>query len=380
MARTLKSDKTLFLSTLLLVGMSVVMVYSASAVQAVDKGHSAAFFLTKQLAWAVIGVLLMLGAMRIDYHEYRRPALIWSLLGVTVLGLLAVFLFPKINNTHRWLSILGFSLQPSELAKLVVIFFTAAVLERRMHRINDVGYALLPIGVVTVVVAALIYKEPDFGTMVVLVLVVGALIFSAGLSYRYLVGGALVLVPTAAVMIATEGYRMERLLAFLDPAKYALGAGFQLNQSLIAVGSGGTLGKGLMAGVQKLFFIPEPHTDFIYAVVGEELGLIGTTVILIAFLAIAWRGLRAALVAPDRFGALLALGITTMVACQALVNMSVVIGLFPTKGIPLPFVSNGGSSLLINLVAMGILLNISQQASPVAAAAVDAAGGELVSV
>jgi cell division protein FtsW len=380
MARTLKSDKTLFLSTLLLVGMSVVMVYSASAVQAVDKGHSAAFFLTKQLAWAVIGVLLMLGAMRIDYHEYRRPALIWSLLGVTAVGLLAVFLFPKINGTHRWLSVLGLSLQPSELAKLVVIFFTAAVLERRMHRINDVSYALLPIGVVTVVMAALIYKEPDFGTMVVLVLVVGALIFSAGLSYRYLVGGALVLVPTAAVMIATEGYRMERLLAFLDPAKYALGAGFQLNQSLIAVGSGGTLGKGLMAGVQKLFFIPEPHTDFIYAVVGEELGLIGTTVILIAFLAIAWRGLRAALVAPDRFGALLALGITTMVACQALVNMCVVIGLFPTKGIPLPLVSNGGSSLLINLVAMGILLNISQQASPVAAAAVDAAGGELVSV
>jgi len=380
MARTLKSDKTLFLSTLLLVGMSVVMVYSASAVQAVDKGHSAAYFLTKQLAWVVIGVLLMLGAMRIDYHEYRRPALIWSLLGVTTVGLLAVFLFPRINGTHRWLSVQNLSLQPSELAKLVVIFFTAAVLERRMHRINDVSYALLPIGVVTVIMAALIYKEPDFGTMVVLVLVVGALIFSAGLSYRYLVGGALVLVPTAAVMIATEGYRMERLLAFLDPAKYALGAGFQLNQSLIAVGSGGTLGKGLMAGVQKLFFIPEPHTDFIYAVVGEELGLIGTTVILIAFLAIAWRGLRAALVAPDRFGALLALGITTMVACQALVNMSVLIGLFPTKGIPLPFVSNGGSSLLINLVGMGILLNISQQASPVAAAAVDAAGGELVNV
>jgi cell division protein FtsW len=173
---------------------------------------------------------------------------------------------------------------------------------------------------------------------------------------------------------------MDRMLAFLDPAKYALSAGFQLNQSLIAVGSGGTFGKGLMAGVQKLFFIPEPHTDFIYAVVGEELGLIGTSVILIAFLAIAWRGLRAALVAPDRFGALLALGITTMVACQALVNMCVVIGLFPTKGIPLPLVSNGGSSLLINLVAMGILLNISQQASPVAAAAVDAAGGELVNV
>ena len=380
MARTLKSDKTLFLATLLLVGMSVVMVYSASAVQALDKFNSPVHFFLKQLAWAVIGIVLMLGAMRIDYHQYRRPALIWSLLTVTVLGLMAVFLFPKINGTHRWLSIAGLSLQPSELAKLVVIFFTAAVLERRMHRINDVSYAILPVGAVTVVLAALIVKEPDFGTTAVLVLVVTALLFSAGLSYRYIVGGVLVLLPAAATMIIASDYQRGRVLAFLDPAKYALTTAFQLNQSLIAVGSGGTFGKGLMAGVQKLFFIPEPHTDFIYAVVGEELGLIGTTVILIAFLTIAWRGLRTALVAPDRFGALLALGITTMLACQALVNMSVVIGLFPTKGIPLPFVSNGGSSLLINLVGMGILLNISQQGSPVAAAAIDAPSGELVSV
>jgi len=380
MARTLKSDKTLFLATLLLVGMSVVMVYSASAVQALDKFNSPVHFFVKQLAWAVIGIVLMLGAMRIDYHHYRRPALIWSLLGATVLGLMAVFLFPKINGTHRWLSIAGLSLQPSEVAKLVVIFFTAAVLERRMHRINEVSYAILPVGVVTVVVAALIIKEPDFGTTAVLVLVVTALLFSAGLSYRYILGGILVLVPTAVITILATDYQRGRVLAFLDPAKYALGAAFQLNQSLIALGSGGTFGKGLMAGVQKLFFIPEPHTDFIYAVVGEELGLIGTTVILIAFVTIAWRGLRAALVAPDRFGALLALGITTMLASQALVNMSVVIGLFPTKGIPLPFVSNGGSSLLINLVAMGILLNISQQGSPVAAAVIDAPSGQLVNV
>ena len=380
MARTLKSDKTLFLATLLLVGMSVVMVYSASAVYALDKFNSPLHFFLKQLAWAVIGIVLMLGAMRVDYHEYRRPAVIWSLLGVTVVGLIAVFLFPKINGTHRWLSIAGLSLQPSELAKLVVIFFTAAVLERRMHRIHDVSYTILPIAVVTVVVAALIVKEPDYGTTAVLILVVAAMLFSAGLSYRNVLIGALVLLPTAAVGIIAESYRTNRLLAFLDPAKYALKEAFQLNQSLIAVGSGGTFGKGLMAGVQKLFFIPEPHTDFIYAVVGEELGLIGTTVILIAFLTIAWRGLRASLVAPDRFGALLALGITTMLVCQALVNMSVVIGLLPTKGIPLPFVSNGGSSLLINLVGMGILLNISQQASPVAAAVIDAPGGELVNV
>ena len=380
MARTLKSDKTLFLATLLLVGMSVVMVYSASAVQAADKGHAAAYFLLKQLAWAVMGVLLMLGAMRIDYHEFRRPKVIWTLLAIAVIALLAVFLFPVRNGTRRWLAMDGISLQPSELAKLVAVFFTAAVLERRMHRVNEITYAVLPIGVVTIGLATLILAEPDFGTATVLVLVVMSVVFAAGLSYRYVLGTALILLPTAAAVVLSSGYRSRRLMAFLDPDADPLGAGWQLKQSLIALGSGGAIGKGLMAGIQKLFFIPEPHTDFIYAVVGEELGLIGTTVILAAFLVIAWRGLRTALVAPDRFGTLLALGLTMMVAVQALVNISVVIGLLPTKGIPLPLVSNGGSSLLINLIGMGILLNISQQASPVAAALVDSAAGELVNV
>jgi cell division protein FtsW len=380
MARTLKSDKTLFLATILLVCASVVMVYSASAVQANDKFHTPVYFLLKQLAWATMGLLLMLGVMRIDYHEYRRPALIWGLLGITVVALLAVFLSAKINGTRRWLALGIVSIQPSELAKLVVIFFTAALLERRMHRINELGYAVLPIGIVTIGLAALIVLEPDFGTAAVLTLIVAALVFAAGMSYRYLLGSILILLPTAmAVMVSTE-YRRKRLMAFLDPSSAPLTTGYQLNQSLIAVGSGGTFGKGLMAGIQKLFYIPEPHTDFIYAVVGEELGLIGTSVILIAFLVIAWRGMRTALVAPDRFGTLLALGITTMVSCQALVNMSVVIGLFPTKGIPLPFVSNGGSSLVINLVAMGVLLNISQQSSPNAAATVNTTMGELVNV
>jgi cell division protein FtsW len=378
MARTLKSDKALFLATVLLVGASVVMVYSASAVQAMGNGHTPVYFLLKQLAWAVLGVLLMLGTMRIDYHEFRRPNLIWSLLGGTVVALVGVFLFAKIHGTHRWLSLGIVSLQPSELAKLVVIFFTAAVLERRMHRVNDAGYALMPIAVVTLGLAVLILLEPDFGTTVVLMLVVVALVFAAGLSYRYLFGMVLVMLPAAVALVLMFPYRMRRWTAFIHPSAELQDAGYQLNQSLIAVGSGGTFGKGVMAGIQKLYYLPEAHTDFIYAVIGEELGLIGTTVILVAFLVIAWRGLRTSLVAPDRFGALLALGITTMVACQALVNISVVIGLFPTKGIPLPFVSNGGSSLLINLVAMGILLNISQQASPGAAAVIDGHGPEMV--
>ncbi len=367
MARTLKSDKVLFTMTLLLVGASVVMVYSASAVQALDRWGSPTWFLGKQLLWAVLGIGVMLGAMRIDYHALRQPPIIWTLVGVTVAGLIAVFFFAPRNGTYRWMLFGSVSLQPSELAKLTAIVFAAALLERRMHRVDDLGYAIAPIGVIAFALAGLIVLEPDFGTAVVLVSVVGAVVFGAGLSYRYLIGTGLLLLPAAIGLVIMEPYRMRRIFAFLNPEQDPLGASYQLNQSLIAVGSGGAFGRGLMEGVQKLYYIPESHTDFIYAVVGEEFGLVGTTLILGCFAVIAWRGLRTALVAPDRFGALLAIGLTMMVSLQALVNMSVVLGLAPTKGIPLPFVSNGGSSLLVSLLAMGILLNISQQASPAAA-------------
>ena len=372
MARTLKSDKFLFWATLLLVGASVVMVYSASAVQALTKYHRPYYFLFKQLAWGVIGFGLLLAAMRVDYHHYRRPALIWSCLGVVMAGLLGVFLFGANNGARRWIAIAGVSMQPSELAKLAAIFFAAALLERRMHRVNDAAYALLPVGIVTGILAGLVVLEPDFGTAIMIVAIVGTIVFAAGLSYRYLLGALLVLMPAAMLLVLSKPYRMRRVMTFLDPWQDPLGAGYQTIQSLIAVGSGGPFGKGLMGGVQKLFYIPEPHTDYIFAVIGEELGLIGTTVVVACFAVIAWRGLRTALVAPDRFGALLALGLTAMVAVQALFNMSVVIGLLPTKGIPLPFVSNGGSSLVVNLFAMGILLNISQQASSAAVAAMSA--------
>lgn len=367
MARTLKSDKVLFTMTLLLVGASVVMVYSASAVQSLDRHGSPTWFLGKQLLWAVLGIGVMLGAMRIDYHVLRQPPIIWTLVAVTVAGLIAVFFFAPRNGTYRWMLFGSVSLQPSELAKLTAIVFAAALLERRMHRVDDLGYAIAPIGVIAFALAGLIVLEPDFGTAVVLVSVVGVVVFGAGLSYRYLIGTGLLLLPAAIGLVIMEPYRMRRILAFLNPEEDPLGASYQLNQSLIAVGSGGALGRGLMEGVQKLYYIPESHNDFIYAVVGEEFGLVGTTLILSCFAVIAWRGLRTALVAPDRFGALLAIGLTMMVSLQALVNMSVVLGLAPTKGIPLPFVSNGGSSLLVSLLAMGILLNISQQASPAAA-------------
>ena len=371
MARKLKSDKLLFGATLLLLCTSVVMVYSASAVQADASDRASYHLLIRQLVWAALGLGLMLAVMKVDYHELRRPVVIWTLLVITVVALLAVFLFTARKNTFRWITIGSLSWQPSELAKVVAVIFTAALLERRMHRVNEVGYTIAPIGLVTVLLAGLIVCQPDFGTATVLTLVVTTLVFSAGLSYRYLAGAAMLLLPTAIFLVISSPYRWRRVEAFLDPWSQQLGSGFQVVQSMIAVGSGGLLGRGLMAGVQKVFYIPEPHNDFIFAVIGEELGLVGTTLTLVCFGIIAWRGLRTSLLAPDRFGSFLALGLTMIVVLQALVNMSVVVNLLPTKGIPLPLVSNGGSSLVVTLAALGILLNISQQTSPTAAAAIE---------
>jgi cell division protein FtsW len=364
MARKLKSDRVLFTATILLVGLSIVMVYSASAVVALERLGRPSLFLIKQGLWAALGIAVLGVVMRVDYRTYRAPAFIWSSLAIVGLGLVAVLFSPPVNNARRWFAIGGLGVQPSELAKLSAIFFIAALLERRMHRINDVGYSLAPIGLVVACLVGLIMLEPDFGTSMSLVLVAGVMVFAAGVNYTYLVGAALVALPAIAVIAMGASYRRRRLLAFLNPWEDPLGDGFQIIQSLIAVGTGGVWGRGLMNGVQKLFYLPEPHTDFIYSVISEELGLIGATAVLICFCVITWRGLRVALRAPDSFGALLAVGLTTMVAVQAFVNISVVLGLMPTKGIPLPFVSAGGSSLLINLLGMGILLNVSQHASP----------------
>ena len=362
MARKLQSDKWLFLATLALICASVVMVYSASAIMALERFQQPYLFVTKQVMWAAVGISVLSIVMRVDYRSYRNDRFIWALVGVVTVLLVLVLFSPRINGTRRWFGLGGFGVQPSELAKLAAILFTALVLERRRHRINELGYALLPIGIVVGGLAVLIVVEPDFGTSMSLLAVVGVMVFAAGFSYRYLLGGLLLMLPALYVVLMSADYRRRRLLIFLNPWSDPQGDGFQIIQSLIAVGTGGVWGKGLMNGVQKLFYLPEPHTDFIYAVISEELGLIGATVVLLCFCVIAWRGIRTAMRAPDGFGAYLALGITMMVVLQAFFNISVVLGLVPTKGIPLPLVSNGGSSLLINLLAVGVLLNISQHA------------------
>jgi cell division protein FtsW len=363
MARKLKSDKLLFVATLLLVCTGVVMVYSASAVMAMERFNQPYFFLVRQLAWALIGLALMPIIMRIDYRNYREPAVIWTALAVAGVALVAVLFGPRVNGATRWIGIGSLGIQPSELAKIAVVIFMAALLERRMDRIDDLGYSLLPIGLVVGIAVGLILLEPDLGTAVCILIIAAAMVFSAGINYRYVGGLFLVAVPALYLVIATSEYRRRRVLAFLDPWADPLGDGWQMIQSMIAVGTGGVFGRGLMGGVQKLFYLPEPHNDFIYSVIGEELGLAGATLVLACFCVITWRGLRTAVRAPDRFGAFLAIGLTTMVAFQAFFNISVVLGLLPPKGIPLPFVSAGGSSLLINLTGMGILLNVSQHAS-----------------
>jgi cell division protein FtsW len=363
LARKLKIDRILFTATLLLVCVSVVMVYSASAVIALERFQQPYLFLTKQALWSVLGLAVLGVAIRVDYRTYRNEAFIWCLLAVVVLMLVMVLFSAPVNGTRRWFGVGGLGIQPSELAKLACVFFTALMLERRMHRIDDLSYSLLPIGVIAGLVFTLILLQPDFGTSISLAVIIAVMVFAAGLHYRYFVGLVLVALPAIYLVLVAAPYRRRRLLAFWDPWADPLGDGFQIIQSLVAVGTGGVFGRGLMGGVQKLFYLPEPHTDFIYAVIGEELGLVGATGILLCFCVIAWRGLRISARAEDTFGAFVALGLTTMIAAQALVNISVVLGLMPTKGIPLPLVSFGGSSLLMNLLGAGVLLNISQHES-----------------
>jgi cell division protein FtsW len=360
MARKLQSDKWLFLATLALICASVVMVYSASALVALERFQQPYLFVTRQMMWAAVGIAVLSIVMRIDYRAYRNDRMIWLLIGAVGVMLVAVLFSRPINGTRRWFGIGGFGIQPSELAKMAAILFTALMLERRRTRINELQYSLLPIALIVGGIVGLILLEPDFGTSVSLLAVIGVMVFAAGLSYRYMFGAALLALPALYVIVMQADYRRRRLLTFMDPWADPLGDGFQVIQSLIAVGTGGVFGKGLMQGVQKLFYLPEPFTDFIYAVISEETGLIGASFVLLCFCVIAWRGLRTAMRAPDAFGAFLALGITMMLVLQALFNISVVLGLVPTKGIPLPLVSNGGSSMLINLVGVGVLLNISQ--------------------
>lgn len=361
MAKRARIDKWLFGSTLLLVVVGVVMVFSASAVMASERFGSAYHFLWRQLGWAVAGLLAMTLMMKLDYRQLKRPAIVFTLLAISTLLLLAVFFLDRSHNTHRWVRMGAFSFQPSELAKLALILFLAFFLESRTKSIDDWRHTLLPAIIPAALFAGLIVKQPDLGTAMVCLIITAAILYAAGMRLRYFGYGFLAILPVLYYLLFHVGWRRERILAFLNPWSDPQGRGFHVVQSLIAVGTGGVTGIGLMEGKQKLFYLPEPHTDFIYAVVSEELGLIGAVAIVVLFAVLAYRGFRAALRMRDLFGRYLAIGITVMIVVQAFFNISVVLALLPTKGIPLPFISYGGSSLFVMLASIGVLLNISQQ-------------------
>jgi cell division protein FtsW len=360
MANRFQSDRILFSTVVALTLFGALMVFSASAVMATDKFGTSTYFLLRQLAWVGAGFVALVAMMYLDYRRLSSPAVVFPALALQLMLLVGVLFADRSHHTRRWLHLGSASFQPSELSKIVLVVFLAYFLEQRSDEVNDLKHTLLPVGLVTGLSMALVVVEPDFGTALAIAMIVAAMLFMAGVRLKYFAGVGLLAAPVVYWLVFHSTYRHNRVLAFLHPYADPLGKGFQIIQSFIAVGTGGITGMGLMEGKQKLFYLPEPQTDFIFAVVSEELGFIGAVVLVVAFAIILWRGWRASAGCTSEFGRLLAMGLTVMVVGQALVNMSVVLGLLPTKGIPLPLISYGGSSLFVTLAAVGILLNISQ--------------------
>jgi cell division protein FtsW len=415
MPRSIQPDRWLFSVTVALCLIGAVMVFSASAVMAREEYGNGYTFLLRQLAFLTVGLAGMFTLMNVDYRQLGQPAVVFTSLAVVLLLLIAVLFLDKNHATHRWIRWGPLGIQPSELAKLAVVIYLAWFLElrgkafgggaaslgfardgrsvptrsrandkrsfvptiprprdvgtqddrrrgaaREAGGVNDVMGTLLPAMGPVLLFVGLIVLQPDLGTSVDIFVIALAMLFIAGLSPKFFMGAIAAALPAIYLLIVRVPYRYQRLMGFLNPESDPQGSGFQMLQSLIAVGSGGLVGVGLMGSRQKLFYLPEAHTDFIYAVLCEELGFIGGLAVLVLFGIYAWRGARAAMAAPDEFGRYLGLGITVMVVGQALMNLSVVLGMMPTKGIPLPFVSYGGSSLVVMLLATGVLLNISQ--------------------
>jgi cell division protein FtsW len=361
MAKRVGVDKWLFGATIMLVVIGLLMVFSASAVMASERFGSPYAFVIRQSLWAVIGLTAMTLLMRIDYRRYNKPNVVFPVVAVSVLLLLVAFLMRDSHATHRWIRFGPLSFQPSEIAKPALVLFLAWFLQNRMHSIEDFRGTILPAALPSLIFIALILKEPDLGTALVCAGVTALMLYLAGMNVRYLGVAALAAAPVLYFMLFRVKWRRDRILAFLNPESDPLGKGFHIIQSLIAVGTGGISGTGFMDGRQKLFYLPEPHTDYIFANVAEELGLIGAIAVVGLFIVLGYRGMRAAILSKDPFARFLAFGITATLLIQAFFNISVVLALVPTKGITLPFISYGGTSLFIMLASIGVLLNITRE-------------------
>jgi cell division protein FtsW len=358
-------DPLLLGAVLALVALGLVMVYSASAVTAAEKQGNGFYFLERQVLAAGVGLVAMAAAIKLGYRKLARLA--FPLLLVSI-ALLVVVLLPGVGTVvggaRRWLRLPGVSLQPAEIVKFSWVVYLAYSLAKKRDKVATFSVGFLPHLLLGGVLVALCMAEPDFGSSVELLVLLFILLFAAGTRLSYLVGSVLLALPLAYHAIAHSPYRLARITAFLDPWAHRRDVGYQVAQSLISVGSGGLFGLGLGESRQKLFFLPEAHTDFIFSIIGEELGLLGAVATILLYAVIVWRGSRAALRASETFGTYLGLGLTAMLGFQAAVNMSVAMGMLPTKGLTLPFVSYGGCSLVVSMAAAGVLLSLSAASAP----------------
>ncbi len=355
-------DFSILLITLILAGFGIVMVYSTSAILAADELKDSFYFLKKQALFATGGVFLMALAMRINYHLWQKLA--YPILAVSLLLLTLVLVSgTEASGATRWLYVGPLSFQPSELSKLALVVFLSYFLTKKGAKIRTFQFGFLPAILIPGAMILLVIHQPDFGAALFLGIIVMLMLFAAGTRLSYILSMALIAAPVVYYLIVKVPYRLHRIMSYLNPWNDPQGTSFQLVQSLVAFGGGGIFGSGLGQGKQKLFFLPAPHTDFIFSVIGEEIGLIGALIVLGLFLVLCIRGIRVSLDAPDEFGTYLGLGITSLISLQAIINMAVVLGLLPTKGLTLPFISYGGTSLVVSFVSVGILLNISSHAS-----------------
>jgi len=358
-----KTDYWIFVSVIMLIFMGVMMVYSSSAILANERYHDSYFFLKKEIVFALVAVGLMFTLMRVDYHLYWKLVYPFMFLTLVLCILVAIpGIGVKAGGARRWISIAGFTFQPSEMVKLSLLLFMAYSLAKKREKMEKFTIGILPHVAVAGLMMGLILLQKDLGTAFTLGVVLMILLFVGGTRLSYLAGGGLLSLPILYLLIFSVDYRRQRIMAFLDPWTHMSDSGFQIIQSYVAFNRGGIWGTGLGEGKQKLFYLPAAHTDFILSGVGEELGLFGVLFVLFLFVTLIVRGFRASLKAPDLFGMYLALGITCLIGVQSLINFGVVMGLLPTKGLPLPFISYGGTSLIMMSACAGILLNIASQA------------------
>lgn len=355
-----KPDLLVFTAVLILLSIGLVMVFSASSVMGISDFGDPFHYVKRQSIWAVLGLLSMFFLMKLDYHIYK-PFAFPGILISFILLVLVLFIGQDIGGARRWIRLGFFNLQSSEVAKLAMVNFAAVYISNKRERLRNFFTGLLPILVILAAKFGLIMLEPDFGTAASLGFTTFVVLFAGGAHLGQIASLGVMSLPALWYLITQKEYRMRRIMAFIDPWKDPADTGWNVIQSLLAVGSGGLFGLGLGNSRQKFAYLPAHHTDFVFAILCEELGFLGGLVVLTMFFVIAWRGLRIALNAPDMYGTLLAVGITAMIGFQAMLNIGVVTGSLPVTGIPLPFISHGGSSLLVSLSSIGILLNISRQ-------------------